>query len=96
MKNLLIFILLLAGGFYYFHDKQETADLAKIQAENEALNQQLLDAQASINGLRLRAQQQVQQQPVFQPSASPLFPARRPGSTTQTMDPDDLNRPAYH
>ena len=95
MKNLLFFLIVLAGVGLFFHDKQQTADLAKAQADNAQLAQQLSDAQAALNGARLQLNQ-AQQRPAYQPSTTLLNqPAHSSGGGPATTDPDSLSRPAY-
>ncbi len=102
MKSLLLFLLLVGGVCLYFHDKQQSADLAKALDDNASLTQQLADKQSTINGLQLKVQQltaQIAQQGSGIPSrlsqpAGPGAPAGQ-GPTGLQGGSDDLNRPAY-
>jgi hypothetical protein len=43
VKNLMIFLLLIALAGFVYHDQQQAADLLKAQQDNAALTQQLSD-----------------------------------------------------
>ncbi len=100
MKTLLLLLLLAGGVCLYFHDKQQSADLAKEQDDNASLTQKLADQQSTINGLQLKVQQLTAQlaqggatqsrlsQPAGPPAAGNAGPLNLQGA-------DDLNRPAY-
>ena len=55
VKNLLVFLLVLATAGLYFHDKQQTADLAQSQQDNATLTQQLADKDAALTKLQQSA-----------------------------------------
>jgi len=102
VKSVLFLIVLVAAVALFFHDKQQTADLDKAQADNAQLTQQLSDKDATISGLQSKIQQMTAQ------SASAAVAARRavtPG-TEQSANPSSgswgwqgsgspLDRPAY-
>ena len=103
MKNLLVFLLVLAAVGLFFHDKQQTADLTQARSDNVVLTQQFQDKEAAYNGLQLKVQQltaqiaQISAQGAMQSHLSP------PGAPAATPDPGAwrlqdsgaLDRPAY-
>jgi len=80
--KLLVFLLVVAGVVLFFHDKQQSADLAKAQADNAQLTQQLSDKDSALNALQLKLQQ-AQAQAQAQAAAPPAQQAgfSRPNST---------------
>jgi hypothetical protein len=92
VKDLLIVLLLLAGVGLFFHDKQQTNDLAKARADNDQLNQQLASYATAYNQLQARMRQ-----PVYNPPPQAQSDNRW-GLKTDTLKdpgPNPLNRPAY-
>ncbi|HEX4084694.1 MAG TPA: hypothetical protein VHY22_07285 [Chthoniobacteraceae bacterium] len=100
MKNLLIFLLLAASVGLYFHDKQETADLAKsqtdldsAQSQNSELTQKVNNLQRQVANMQARMQQMsmgsaLQTQHPLQPSASPF-------GSAGSLQGGSLDRGAY-
>jgi len=97
VKNLLLFLLILATAGLFFHDKQQTADLGKAQQDNALLTQQLADKDAA-----LAKAQQVAAQPVSMYStpaqvSRPAAPSTSAlnQSNTWSLQGSSLDRPAY-
>ena len=90
MRDLLIVLLLLAGVGLFFHDKQQTSDLAKARADNDQLTQQLASYQTAYAQLQARMRQ-----PYYNP---PQEQGDKWGLKTGSLKdpgPNPLNRPAY-
>ncbi len=94
MKNLILFVLLIVSGALFFHDKQQTADLAKAQEENAQLTTQLSNYQSSFAELQARDRQLT-----AQISAQPAAPAYHAVQTQPqgfgSSEANPLDRPAY-
>lgn len=54
MKFLLFFAIIVVCAALYYHDKQQTADLAKANAEVAGLNQQLASYQSAFYQLKIQ------------------------------------------
>ncbi len=94
MKNLLLFALLVASGILFFHDKQQSADLVREQAENAQLTQQLASYQTAFAALQDKARQLSAQ--AAAKAAAPALQAQRPGWNANTLQGSNpLDRPAY-
>lgn len=96
MKNLLLFLLILAAAVLYFHDKQQTADLVKAQADNAQLTQQLADKDTAFNQLQARMQQLGMQYQSESRLSRPVAPAAAtPNSGALGLQGSALDRGAY-
>jgi hypothetical protein len=96
VKTLLILILLAALGGVIFHDKQQTAELARVQDENAQLTQQLATYQLQYSQLQAKMRQVSTSQAGFQPEPAPG--KSRSGLQTlhlQDLGPNPLDRPQY-
>ena len=93
MKNLLLFLLVLATAGLYFHDKQQTADLTKSQQDNALLSQQLADKDAALTKLQQSAAQSTQP---YAGAARPAAPASTLNqSNAWNLQGSSLDRGAY-
>jgi hypothetical protein len=99
VKNLLVFLLVLAAAGLFFHDRQQTADLNTAQQANDLLTQQLTDKTTALTTLQNKYQQlsaqlaaQAQQQ---QTSAGNRFSAPAAGSAHSLQGSGPLDQPAY-
>jgi hypothetical protein len=103
VKNLLLFLLVLAGVGLFFHDKQQTADLKKAEDENAQLTQQLADKEGAFNTMQARMQQLNAQaasqaaigSQVFQQGAHAAAPQPAAWNSNTLQGSNPLDRPAY-
>ncbi len=93
----MVLLLIAAGVGLFFHDKQQTADLAKAQSDNDSLTKQLGDTQAELNGLKLKVQQYAAAAAaVTQVPHNQVGPASTPNADMWGLkDSGALDRPAY-
>jgi len=97
VKNLFVFLLVVAGAGLFFHDKQQTAALAKAQQDNDALNQQLTDKTSALTTAQARLQQLTFSQGMGSALQSPAQPPGPPAAKPSQWsgDSSSLDRPAY-
>ncbi len=99
MKNLLVILVIAAAVGLFFHDKQQTADLAKAQSDNDALTKQLQDSQAEANGLKVKVQELTTEvtQAGMSYHGAPAAPASAAGNpgVWSLQGSGALDRPAY-
>jgi hypothetical protein len=93
VKNLLFFLLVVATAGLFFHDKQQTADLAKAQQDNATLTQQLADKTAEVEKAQ-QARVAAPQAAVPTLTSRPLQPSAAPQSTW-SLQGSSLDRGAY-
>lgn len=100
MKNLLVFLLVVAAIGLFFHDKQQTADLARARADNATLTDEIGKYESQVGQLEAQARQLAAQlaqetghiQGQSQPQSQSQFNLK----TDQLQDSGSLDRPAYH
>jgi len=97
LKTLLILILMAALGGLFFHDKQQTEALARVQDENAQLTQQLATYQLEYSQLQAKMRQVSTSQAGFQPEPA-SGQSGSGGLHTLHLDdsgPNPLDRPQY-
>lgn len=99
MKNLLMFILIVAVAGLYFHDKQQTTDLNKALEDNTQLQQQLASYESAYGQLRARDEQigrNMALQPLQQSAPAPTAAGSWGLQTGHLQDSGGLDRPPYN
>lgn len=86
MKKLLVFLLVVASVILFFHDKQQSASLAKAQEDNAQLTQQVSDKDTALNSLQAKFQQLAAQSTQQAAVPNPLNRAGASASATPNAD----------
>jgi peptidoglycan hydrolase CwlO-like protein len=104
----MVFLLVLAAVGLFFHYKQQTADLAKAQSDNDALTQQLADKETAFDALQAKVRQLTAQLASEQAAPASALPSRLSQPAAPASAPNQgqgvwglqgsgpLDRPAYH